>query len=159
MHHPGTAIGKALLGVGREPIDHDPRQIVLAHIGDSRLIDQACRITGQEHLEEIQPALGTRRSEGRKLIVANMRAETVLGFVERAPVSSTVIHAAEDSPVRSTSRASLRKVSWPSMSSRITCRLEITMPMSLSRLTRRGTVTWPCTYCEMTKRLSSAPKW
>ena len=70
----------------REPIDHDPRQIVLAHIGDGSVVDQVRRITGQEHLEEIQPALGTGRSEGRKLVVPDMRAEAVLGFVARTGI-------------------------------------------------------------------------
>src|SRR5262249_61985317 len=39
-----------------------------------------------QHLEEIQPALGTGRSEGGKLIVADMGAEAVLGFVARTGI-------------------------------------------------------------------------
>ena len=46
----------------------------------------------------------------------------------RAPVSSTVIQAALESPARSTSRASARKPSWPSISRRTTWRLEMKMP-------------------------------
>ena len=76
----------------------------------------------------------------------------------RAPVSSTVIQAAEARPAREMSRDSVRKASWLSMRSRMIWRLEIAMPRSLSKLTYRGTVTCPCTHWEIMKRLSSAPK-
>ena len=46
----------------------------------------------------------------------------------RAPVSSTVTQAALESPARSTSRFSAKKPSWPAISRRTSCRLEMTMP-------------------------------
>ena len=69
--------------------------------------------------------------------------QTPFAALWRAPVSSTVTQAAVSSPARNTSRALVEEASWPSISSRTTCRLETSMPIAASSVTSRGTVTWP----------------
>jgi len=56
----------------------------------------------------------------------------------RAPVSSTVTQAALESPARSTSRFSAKKPSWPAISRRTSCRLEMTMPNARNWSTEDG---------------------
>ena len=75
----------------------------------------------------------------------------------RAPVSSTLIQAALARPARKTSRSSATNASSRPVSSRTTCRFEMTTPMPLSRAVSRSLVTWPWTWPARTNRRSAGP--
>jgi hypothetical protein len=61
----------------------------------------------------------------------------------RAPVSSSVIHAAVSKPDRNTALASATKAALLAVSSRTTWRLEMAMPRPFSKAVIRSVVTWP----------------
>ena len=70
------------------------------------------------------------------MVVADLRAGAVGGLVPRAGVVDRDPGRLR-SPARSTSRASSRKRSWPSISRRMTCRLEMATPIARSCVTKR----------------------
>ncbi|WP_457814269.1 hypothetical protein U8C43_33705 (plasmid) [Sinorhizobium meliloti] len=77
----------------------------------------------------------------------------------RAPVSSTVMNGADTSPACSTALSSSTNGSRPVVSSRTTCRFEISTPMPLRIAVRRGVVTcpWVCSARQARRRLRPKP--
>ena len=99
-------------------------------------------MAGAQQLEEVQPAFAGRRAEPGEVAVADLRAGAVRGLVAGAGVIDRDPGGCV-SPARSTSRASVRKASWPSFNRRRICRVEMAKPMVRSCATKRGTVTCP----------------
>lgn len=83
---PRRAVGEAPRRVTCKRGDDLARQVVLAHIGNRRIIDQVRRIARIQQLEKIEPALGARGHEGREPIVADVRAHPVLSLMSCARV-------------------------------------------------------------------------
>ena len=110
MRHEGPVIGKTPFRTGCEQADGYLGGIVIAHVIESRRVDDIVRLSGPQQFEEIKPALRARRCKPGEAIVADMCAIGVLGLVPCASVID-LIQDAELRPARSTSPASLRKVS------------------------------------------------
>lgn len=86
MRRPRRPVGEVLGRMSGEQIDDFARQVVLAHVGETRRIDQMRGIAGVEQLQEVQSALGARGRKRRELVVADLRAHAVLGLVPRTGV-------------------------------------------------------------------------
>src|ERR1700688_3069614 len=142
MRVPGPLVGEAAVGMFGQAVDHLSGQRAFAHIGECRGIDDVIAMAGAQQGEEVEAAL---RPGGANQVKCSLPIWVQKPFFAwwRAPVSSTVIQAALVSPARSTSRASARKPSWPSLSRRTTWRLEMRMPSVRNSVTSRGAVVWP----------------
>jgi hypothetical protein len=78
---PCRAVGEALGRMSGEQIDDFSRQIALAHVGETGVIDQVSGVAGVEQLQEVEPALRARGRERRELVVADLGAYAVLRLV------------------------------------------------------------------------------
>ena len=132
MALPGRLIGKLPLLVRGQLPDHRSGQGVLTHVVQRRVVDHVVGVAGAQQVEEVQPALAAGRAEPGEVVVADLRADGVGAAMARAGV----VHR---DPVRrlpgqraAPRGSSVRKSSCPSISRRMTCRLEMLTPNACS---------------------------
>ena len=86
MRLPRRWVGEPRVRIGGQGGDHWPSQRAAAHIGQRRFVDHIIGMAGAQQIEEVQAALAAGRAEPGEAVIADLRAESVAGFVPRAGV-------------------------------------------------------------------------
>jgi hypothetical protein len=86
MRLPRRVIGEPCVGVPGQAGDQRTGQGTVAHIGQRRGVDDIVGVAGAQQIEKVQPALARGGGEPGKVLVADLRADAVGGFVARAGI-------------------------------------------------------------------------
>jgi hypothetical protein len=86
VSRPRGLIGEAALGLRRQTGDQGGGQSAVAHVFERRIVQHKVDMAGAQQIEEVQPALRGPRAELGESVVADLRAEAVLGFMPRRGV-------------------------------------------------------------------------
>ena len=81
MGLPCRAIGEVLVVVFGELADQRPGERAVAHIGERLGVDDVVAMAGTQQVEEVEPALRTGGAEPGEAVIADLRAEAILGLV------------------------------------------------------------------------------
>ena len=86
MRRPGVAVGEAALGVRGQPVDDGAGQIVPAHVGQRRLVDQVVLVASPQAVEKVRARLRQAGAECGEPTVADLRGHAVVPGMEGAGV-------------------------------------------------------------------------
>ena len=82
-------IDEVSIGRLRQPGDQGCGQSTAAHVVECPVIQHKIGMTAAQQIEKVQPALRSARAEPGEAVVADLRAEAVLGLMPRTGVVDT----------------------------------------------------------------------
>src|SRR6266581_7598664 len=81
MLAPGGRVREMLVRMLVQSCDDRAGQVPSAHVAERRSIDDVVGMAGPQQVEEIEPALRLRGAEPGEMLVADLRADAIGGFV------------------------------------------------------------------------------
>ena len=86
MRLPGPRVGKLLVRVLGKKGDGGAGKRSRAHVRQGCVVDHVIGVSGTQQIEEVESALAAGGAEPSEVVVANLGAEAVAGFVPRAGI-------------------------------------------------------------------------